>query len=152
MWLMNEPASMMDLGLLKVNIELQSFNFEGVSTPIAFYDWDNDDIAIWTRSIPSESRPETESDARKSCGEWFRKIRTHFLVDPDTGQPISGFRSIVHNFNHNGFKRGLGNEPDFEVNLAKKVMLQYVLHGRFGKMTCTGRLEDKSFTFAIVEG
>ncbi len=152
-WLMNEPASMMDFGVYRIERSLDSGNFEDSRRVFVSYNWDEDKIVM--EAIHSVIAPfENELAARERCGKWFKVMRDFFLVSNETGEDrapnLSYFASF---FNHQGYVRGRQNEDDFEKNISRKAFLSLTLFfnqdDRPAKMTCSKPLYATSFRFEI---
>lgn len=152
---LQEPASLMDIGLLRGEIALSDFEFDGSVTAYIRYDWDNDNILIG-QARRYDSTAFSEIDARVICDNWFRAIRQTLAVDPDTGEPVvPEFRPAAEWFGHNGFVRGKqsSDQYNFEAEVTVKIWLQY--HTFFNSdggrksLTCKGILESKNYALEV---
>ncbi len=122
-WLMNEPASMMDIGLLRLEIYLDKVRIEDREYGVV-YIWDRDRILI--RSTPKrfdDPSYKDEDDAKKGCKNWFNRMRYEFGVNGATGELREGDLFLSSFFGHDGFTRGKQTDPDFHVQIGKKIDL-----------------------------
>ena len=99
--LMTEPASVFDVGMLRLQLELNQIK-KAVRYPKSFdlltasYIWNKDQVVIFTGPINAVS---TIEDAKSGCKEAFREIRNYALVNDDTGKVLT----FVDNSNFSGF-------------------------------------------------
>jgi hypothetical protein len=95
-YLMQDSASMLDFGLLRLNIDLQNENLGR-----AFYDWDENRIRI------GFFRPDktTSENAEKECAEWVKAVRVAAFIDLETGKPFLENSMLSDYFTHSGFAR-----------------------------------------------
>ena len=116
-YLMREPVTLFDLGMLKLDQALVDLNVQGVgrmSTIIA-YDWDKNRIKIGAATLFNKGR--TTQAAKKGCTEALEKVKSRLGINPSTGKPLLPNLLLVSDFfSHSGFgKRG---EPK---NLAREL-------------------------------
>jgi hypothetical protein len=108
-YLINEPASILDLGLLKLNLELEelSMKFDAESEePTKVVGYSNDKIAFFL------DYKTNDKNWRKNLKQQITKrifwLRFYFGINPDTGKRFSKHpRSILEYFNHTGLKPSL---------------------------------------------
>ncbi|MCP4406448.1 MAG: hypothetical protein GY807_01530 [Gammaproteobacteria bacterium] len=112
---MNTPASLFDLGIFRLELDLQNkhYRFEGywpgfkLIYPNIYYDWGNDKIVIEGRRFRATSQDQEKSE--ELCEKFFRDVRKAALVDPDTGNLVDQLSTSIFTdmFTHEGFS----NEP-----------------------------------------
>lgn len=112
--LIEDPASMMDLGLLKLDLwlsdvmeQLKTMNAKQVENYHTYsgYDWDDDKIIAGATLYVSDVSAE---DAEQMCGQFINRFRIYSGVDIENGklaiQDDTNTR-ISRLFSHDGFKR-----------------------------------------------
>lgn len=145
-WLMSEPASMMDLGLLRADLRYQDVKYF-IET---MYDWEEDDIVITGLGY---SKGSDEQPAQNTCAEFFDEIRhKNFIRD---GKAIAPELSSAASFSHYGFTRGRQSDDDFYQGIINKMKIRiYVDFGvrEAGRtLECTGPMEGKGFSVKFEE-
>ena len=109
-WLMNEPATLWDLGLLRVESRIQGLLQARGDTnwgASVFYDQDSGRLTIEaSHGVTRTSPPLTESQARNECRATIDGMRLQLMVDPSTGRPLRGEHSqLGAYFAHKGPSR-----------------------------------------------
>jgi hypothetical protein len=115
-YLMNEPVSMMDWGLLNIDKSIESNGgLKKYGNTITSYDWDKNRILIIVSSIGASSKEQ----AKEWCRDIVSFIRGFLGVDEKNGKPVfKNNQSFLYRyFTHEGFKRNaepkeLGKELD----------------------------------------
>lgn len=100
-YLMDAPVSLMDLGVLKMNLLL-----EKKVGGYASYDWDSNKIRIGAPyEVQFISLPSLEI-AEAACAKWISDVKGAFSVDAETGKVIFFEHSTAAGFfAHDGFER-----------------------------------------------
>ncbi len=151
-WLMNEPASMMDIGLLR----FQKFLDEQDRLEDTFvgYEWDTDRFLVH-RMETAQSLP-NEDSARAKCEDWFHRVRRTFHVDPDTGELLFNTWQFAEFFSTYGYARGPQKKQSFNMEIGKKIHLFAAF--RFGEeesfrvLECRKPLLSTGFSVEVYEG
>lgn len=94
--LMQDSVSMLDFGLLRLNINLERDNLG-----LADFNWDRNRIVIHTWL--SE---ETRDAAEEVCAEWVSEVRTRGGISRESGKPALESSSFSRLFGHYSFERG----------------------------------------------
>ncbi len=141
-YLMNTPATMFDLGIFKLSLELQRIGnnpkhyseyppFKKFS-PVVMYDWDQDKIQIVGVFVPKSD------DAEPLCKQWISDIRRYGYVDPVTGEIKSGHRKskYARYFSHIGFVKEHAKEAI--KNLDMKFQVSCIAGGRLFRAPLLG--------------
>jgi hypothetical protein len=99
--LLSDPASMLDLGVLKANLALKErkLGFMG-------FDWDANRFFIVTWF---SDRPDTKV-AESDCVAWVADVRELGGIRAETGEPFLDDSFFAGYFSHEGFSRS--NAPD----------------------------------------
>lgn len=109
-WLMENPASMMDLGLHRVEHWLESSVADMTDAlgtdyyTATEYDWENDEInlsmSIWMDEYSKDA-------ATRACDAYVWRIRAYALVQPEKGTLRDGVNNsrLSDKFAHDGFAR-----------------------------------------------
>lgn len=82
-YLTNTPVTMMDLGILRLNLALRS-----QSGGFSSYDWDTNRIQIEAPFDIEYGSYLTIEQAEAACATWITKVRTQFGVDAEKGTPL----------------------------------------------------------------
>lgn len=99
-WLMNDPVSMLDLGILKIEQSLRNPNRSNRPYGSVRYDWDKNRIVIYYAGyFPTTDDPE------EHCAGWFTSVRSIGGVDASGNPLINGRTSFSFMFEHAGFNR-----------------------------------------------
>lgn len=117
-WLIQDPASMIDLGVLRIDLALS--NGSGAPGGRATYDWDKNRFTI----TGSAGQVESADKAEKACEEWVNSVRVAAFIDTSTGNPYLGKASLFAElFSHSGFERT--NAPaDLYTTIDKMIELR----------------------------
>lgn len=143
-WLRDTPASLFDVGLLKLNLQLQDFRFSDNSEmrPRASYNYDRNVIEVHVS--PFELKPDRTVDAAKSkCEEGVNKLRKtlegHYLPSKD---PRLTIISIMFEPTRTFGSRGAQISMPEEIAryLVNNVELVVSISHKSGTTRCTGRL------------
>jgi len=94
--LMNDTASMLDFGLLRLNLKLEADNLGTAS-----YNWEENRIQISLFSLEKGTVESAEID----CANWIDAVRVKAGIDLDAGQSKTGSSSFANLFTHYGFER-----------------------------------------------
>lgn len=98
-WLMDEPASMLDLGLLRLNMQLQQAKLGSAS-----FNWDTNRVQIYTFQYFNEVQSD-ETDPEALCRKWVMDVRAEGFISEETGKALYDYSSYSAHFTHAGFKR-----------------------------------------------
>lgn len=149
--LMDESASLFDVGMLR--LELRLAEAESIPATSTYYDWEKNQIVIW--SVVFESGWTLER-ATAACDGWFRQIRMLAAVNPDTGvlYPMYKRSSFAEMFSHNGFVRTINGKDTSEVaaQLDDKFSLSFSWQrtdapvGEVSSLTCSGALTEQGYS------
>lgn len=118
-YLMNKQASMMDLGMLRLQIDL------GEKGSVA-YDWDSDKIQVGKFTFYVS---EGEADSEKHCSNWFSEMRGNAGIVATSGKPFMNQSFWATKFAHSGWVDN-SNPDNLYAELDKKFSLQCI-HGDF---------------------
>lgn len=109
--LMDTPASLFDVGMLRLQTQLdflhsrQGDRFPSFRklVPVVNYDWGNNKIVI--DGIDSPLAQMDASAAENLCRQFFIDVRQIAAVDPNTGAVSKGLKTsfFTHYFGHNGY-------------------------------------------------
>lgn len=133
-YLINTPASMLDLGIWKLSkgLEFYRYNdkfkysypsFESL-TPVVRYDWDDDKIRIngLTLAEPKKDAPLAES----LCKQWFTDIRRIAGINVATGKlwPVYPYSIYAEHFLHNGYSNPQSKEAVANLDVKFQIICQ----------------------------
>ncbi len=101
---MNRPATLLDLGMLRLNLLLdeigdESYYPSGLPSPYVSYHWDRDRIVI---SVIKFSHDSASKEGEELCAEWISFLRARANVSSKTGEAAGG-SYFVDQFTHSGF-------------------------------------------------
>lgn len=126
-WLTDNPASMMDLGLHRLEHWLQS-SFEDMAATLGAdyytgtgYDWENDEIKLFL-TIRVDSY--TIEQATRACDAYIWRVRAYALVQPAQGNLLPGLTNsrLSDEFAHEGFARA--NAPsDWKQDIDERIRI-----------------------------
>lgn len=152
--LMDEPASMLDFGILRLQIFLDS-KVTLPTTGVGF-DWEKNVVVISSLSFESQW---TREQVEKACTDWFSSVRHIANVSPNTGElyfftEVSAFSEM---FYHYGFSKNTSGKTTDEVaaEMDKKFSLIYSWFsdnsekGEVSSIVCTGPLLDSGFSLKV---
>ncbi len=114
-WLMQDPLTMLDYGIYKINIDLRDGWY-----PIggnAVFQWDDNRVVI-SRMVDAGTQPSVET----LCSKWVEKIRSRGGLNADTGVPYGGWSHFAQMFAHEGFEK-LDAPKDLYKNIDKILSL-----------------------------
>lgn len=97
--LISDPASMMDIGILRTEIELKSQNLGHMA-----FDWDENRLNV--HKLIFEGEYPDQASAELECATWIGKVRGIAGIKKDTGKPYGNHSLFAENFSHAGFQRG----------------------------------------------
>lgn len=142
-FLMDEPASLMDLGILRLNLALQN-NAAGYVS----YSWDENRIKIAAPYQNVNGPYATEDAAEEACSKWVTELRRLLGIDPTTGKPFWGQTSLAADFfRHQGFRRM--NAPETLYTDVDKLII-FVCYAKSSEnlVKVTGSLVAKGYSVA----
>ena len=97
-YLMDEPASLMDVGIMKLNALVRP-------TAFANYNWDENSIEITSMNSLVKGSPSDDA-LEKLCADWISSVRVLANIDPLKGAPFYGAESnFARLFLHSGYQR-----------------------------------------------
>jgi hypothetical protein len=104
-FLLNEPVTMMDLGVERLQRSLDALDDPDVKNFVrsAQYQWGGNQFAIALWRV-SDGERDTPEEAVAQCKRAIRAIRVHFLVDPDSGKPLRHGDPWEALFGHAGYR------------------------------------------------
>lgn len=144
-WLMDEPLSLLDYGIYKIEQGLQErFRGEDISSS-AYYDWDSNEIRAL---LFVEVKYKDVSALKEECAIALDRMR----VDAGNfdGELMSGeYSDWADYFQHNGFTRN--NAPKQVLKeIDKKIMLKVVMTRHRSKtgISCQGPLLSTDVYFS----
>ena len=119
-WLMGEPASLFDVGILELgrfvrSLNLKGMDVEGTSTKSVSYDWEKNRIEIELFLLGYNNKNEY-IDVKWDCKRIINKMRRSGLIDDTTGDFYdSSLRDIENSaysdyFRHHAYKSS--NQPE----------------------------------------
>lgn len=136
-YLIDDTASMMDIGMLRLN----TFLVEG-SFGIATFDWESNRFTIRANALTMSDDP---AIAEKACGDWVNRIRNVALVNPDDGKPSYGQTQFSIFFEHVGFDRK--NAPKtLSQDLDRLFVLECVTYPKDARLTVSAPLLGKTYS------
>lgn len=160
-YLMNEPASLFDLGMFALNEQLRrnilfldSEPKKWISKGLiwAYYDWDKNRIKIFYRNILDNPFPGTKDESKNKCKDIMVFIKLHLFVDGLTGKFFLGKEnsSMADLFGHFDYTnknepKGLSAELDNITEIS--VFFPYKTKNKEGHIRCTSPLLSKEVSF-----
>lgn len=152
--LMDEFVSLLDFGLLRIQLRLDEI--QGISPTSVIYDWDDNKVDIFGYGMDGSWNRERVEQA---CDEWFQAVRMAGGVDPGTGKiyPIYKASFYSNMFNHFGFEKMVSgkNTSEIVVEMDQKFRLSYTwyssssLSGEVASIACTGPLLDTGYSVKV---
>lgn len=122
--LMNDSATMLDFGMLRLNLSL-----EAATLANAYFDWDENRIYIWRYFQENE----TADVGEETCSQWIGDVRLKSGVNRDTGKPFEKTSLFAGYFAHHSFKRNSAPETLYQ-DIDKLFVLR-----------CTGQIKGGGF-------
>ncbi len=127
--LMNEPATLFDLGMLRLQQKFRKIALDDFDLVFAVvsYDWDTNRIKI--TAFASTEKIKTVEGRKQGCRKVLKEIKQDLGIDLETGRP-KGPNSFVSNlFSHvdysrRGWPSDLVDELDNMVELTARVFGQ----------------------------
>lgn len=155
-WLINEPASLFDIGMMRLQkrvddyIHMQTDERMKRFRMIVLYDWNTNRINI--RGYIAGDNPVLLEERRRQfqvmCEVYFRNIRRLGAVDPKTGRHVDGNSYYSDLFAHSGY--GSKEEPfKYMMRLDHIIMIEFRYpnsHPTLKPWSCTGPLLDSGFS------
>jgi hypothetical protein len=135
-WLMDEKASIFDLGMMKLGTRLEGIEESwpaGFSKPIVSYQWDEDVIKIFVFSLLEIKSVKVAKDG---CREAFDSVRRSAGVNKENGGLLFEFNNTFFSdlFSHTGYVVGGSKEQDQRLKaLDKKFNLACSVRTKEGK-------------------
>lgn len=144
-YLITEPASMMDIGLLRLNIDLR--NKKELGHAGTSYDWDKNKLNLIF--IPQDIL-EDQGAAKQWCQETFSKVRTMFLVDIDASKTHENRRasSFGRYFTHKGYA-SKKQPADLLHDIDDIVELTAIVYHQNTTLECNGPLVSNKTYISI---
>lgn len=147
--LMNEPATMLDLGILKLQLHLNQVESNPFRKWNVIYNWDDNTIDLNTYS---HSKADVK-DAKDTCSEIVTGLRSEAGYKAD-GSVILGISSFAYFFDHMGWQVGSNEEVrERQEDLEKKFRIRITdfvtIEGGPGRLECTARLPGTSFATEV---
>lgn len=119
--LMNDPVSMLDLGVLKAEIALRNQDLGSMR-----FQWDVNRFYILKWMYGGDFSD--ENSAEQACASWVKKVREMGGINLETGEAMFSFSTFAEGFSHDGFARG--NEPkNLYTNLDQLFVLKCHVRG-----------------------
>ena len=155
-YLMNEPASLFDLGMFKLNWHLKNTSilfgtkFDSKSVTVdAIYTFDQNQITIGF----SAGEVMSNIDAGKEyCQEIIGGIKKTLFVNPHTGIPfdIGGMNTYKLIFSHEGFYEKKDQPKNLYSDLAKitKIFGRVIIEKKESFFFCISSLLSKEITYS----
>lgn len=151
-YLMNEPVSLFDLGILRLNEQVKGLKLTngGKLESTVDYEWDRNRIRILVFG-PSDMHPKSLMEAKNWCHESFRSIRLTFGVNPDKGIPSYLDKSLLSvYFSHQEYLKG--NKPkniEAELDNITEIVAVFTIEDK-DKTTikCQGPLVSNEILFS----
>tara|TARA_R110002167_G_scaffold1696_8_gene8179 strand:+ start:1613 stop:2173 length:561 start_codon:yes stop_codon:yes gene_type:complete len=110
-YLMGEPATLFDIGLLRLDEEMKKVRVKNISDLHFYttYDWKENRIKLKAITLGSEAN--NTDEAKDWCRSTINYARQMLLINFETGKPFYGGSSkLVELFSHVDF--GRGNKPE----------------------------------------
>ncbi|MEQ5828488.1 hypothetical protein J3456_14075 [Sulfitobacter sp. NFXS29] len=115
-YLMNTPATLMDFGLYKLSLRIQSVLGKG----FASYDWDTNEILILVIDFSTPA-----DQVKQMCVDTIADIR--FAANVRDGAAVGGYSNFSRFFSHEGFvKGGMEQHTERMIDLDKKFHINCV--------------------------
>lgn len=128
-WLMNEPASLFDIGIWKLDLELERISeieLEWAMSAYADYDWARNRITIKARVSKFQSRGEDPiKQLKRGCRSWMEHLRSNggVLIYSSGYIPDSKSSKYSDYFAHFGYNNE--NQPkDYRQKLDEIIELR----------------------------
>lgn len=162
-YLMDEPASLLDIGIYKIekNLEIDNKKFikeikyiEYVSSSV-FYSWENDTINIY-RTIDAKL-PSKKGNDEKLCKIIIEDTKEYFIALEDQRNKTS-YKSdrrnfgIASYFKHSGYKKNIPNDFTKKIEQRTKILVSVYTDEKY--ISCQSKLlDDGSFvkSYTLVE-
>jgi hypothetical protein len=142
-YLMNDTASMMDIGMLRLSFALQRD-----AIGFANYNWDENRIKISAPYLNANGAYDTAEAAEKACSKWVTELRRVFGVNPATGKPFWGESSRAADyFRHRGFNKMNAPETLYE-DIDKLIIFECYANSAESLVKVTGALVAKGYSVA----
>lgn len=152
-WLINEPASVFDVGMLRMQQLVRALEppkeLDELFTLVA-YDWEENRIYIRGSIAKHNSINllDPKQQVRALCGAFFDEIRKQAIVNPVTGQAIFDHSSYSAQFAHIGYSSNSAPK-NYRVKLDRIIVIEFKyplgLEG-VRPSVCTGPLLDTGFS------
>lgn len=140
-WLMRDPMSMMDYGIMRINTMINAE--PNPITGTVGFDFDTNRIEIARYGITGNVQVSAEL-SEAACASWIDKIRLTALIDLATGKPYLETSYFAQMFSHEGYTRGAEPkdlytrvDPLFTLNCTVKYS---ETDGKTGYLTITSPL------------
>lgn len=149
-YLMNEPASLFDLGMYRLGEGLSNAVIlkENRISAAPFYDWDKNRIKI--KGFSSINKSLDMKEAKLLCSDVIRRIKSYLMVDSETGKSFLGTHSIFESFfSHDGYKNK--SEPSdlySDIDNITEIEAYVGEEGKEFKINCKSPLMSKEIMFS----
>jgi hypothetical protein len=149
-WLRDTPASLFDVGMLKLNLHLQKLRFSDKTemNPRASYDYDRNSIRVDVSLF--EIKPSRGVDAAKAkCEEGIKTLRQILGIVSSKPDPRQSIISIMFEPTRDFGSKGARISMPEEVAqfLVKNVELSIRISHKAGITECNGRLDSEKIFF-----
>jgi len=152
--LMNEYASLLDFGILRLQLRLDKLTT--IPPSAVSYVWDDNVILISSFSVDSEwPRDRVE----QACTDFFFDVRANAGIDQDTGKVFGVLDStfFADLFNHYGYSNTIAGKStdEFAIALDQKFQLRFTwfsyssVPGTVRSIECSGPLLDKGYSVKV---
>ena len=147
---MNDRVSMLDWGIFQLanGLDGQGDRPSGWVS----YNYDDNTIEIIDGKNFDDSFGQSELNA--ACRDWFRKVRSQALVNPNTGKPFLEASQYTDYFTHSGYINGTQEDHDLRLaELDKRFRLIFYARGSdyTVRLKCTGALLASGFASEVME-
>ncbi len=149
-YLMNEPASLLDMGMFKLNMHLSNSLFRDSTGTVLKVNYDFDENRI-TIGIVSFKEVSNIDKGKEYCREIIDNIKLALLVNPNTGAPfvsdVPGILQIF--FSHEGFYKKKNQPKNLYSDLDKLTDIGVVVGIEDNKtsLTCKSPLLSKEIMY-----
>jgi len=144
-YLMNEPVSMMDWGLLNIDRSLQADGrLSKYGNTITYYDWDKNRIIIDMAITGATSKEQ----AKEWCRDIVSQIRTFLGINERDGKPFFSRSYLYNYFSHEGFHKNTEPEGlDKELDIIAIIQVRILYKGNAESVKCEAPLLGTSIMF-----
>jgi hypothetical protein len=156
-YLMREPATLWDLGIARMQIDLgfksRDFVIAGKHASTLQVAYRSDANRLQITAVFQQPEFSELGPAKQACTQVIGDLRAFFLVDPSSGRPFaaqldsnSGSSAATY-FTHAYFDTGR-ETANFEKNIDALIAFQVVVMSRSGRaLTCSAPLIGRTVTY-----